>query len=226
MSVKSGLFGARGREFLREVAIVLLGVLIALVLEQIVDEWRERQRMEDIRASMNSEIADFAEVLSIRLRADSCIVRKVDALDQLLAHPERARGVRNVGRPPFYFSSRGAWNSDASDVLARYLGPERLRVYGEIYQGMEQFTELGQQEQDDWIALQTLEQQDEPLAGDRRWALVRAAAGARNSNLLMMAIAEQMTADAHRLGISRNHSLSLTDLPKREICQPLQTGSA
>jgi hypothetical protein len=42
----------------------------------------------------------------------------------------------------------------------------------------------------------------------------------------MMAIAEQMTADAHRLGISRNHSLSLTDLPKREICQPLQTGSA
>jgi hypothetical protein len=140
--------------------------------------------MEDIRASMNSEIADFAEVLSIRLRADSCIVRKLDALDQLLAHPERARGVRNVGRPPFYFSSRGAWNSDASDVLARYLGPERLRVYGEIYQGMEQFTELGQQEQDDWIALQTLEQQDEPLAQGATGGCRNRRLGRRVSSLL------------------------------------------
>lgn len=37
---------------------------------------------------------------------------------------------------------------------------------------MEQFLALAQQEQDRWVVLQTLERQDEPIGGERRWRLV------------------------------------------------------
>ena len=212
------------RSFLREVVIVVVGVLIALALEQLASNWRDRQRTHAIEASMNEELADFAEVFVIRMRSRTCIVAKLDALDALLGRSGGRGPWRNVGRPSFFFSSRGAWNSDASDLLSRQIGPERLRLYGESYQGMEQFLALAAEEQDQWIALQTLERQDEPLSGDRRWELVEAAAGARNSNLLLSAIAEQMLVNIRRLGIRRNGSMANVDLRSRPLCQPLSRG--
>ena len=211
----------RGRQFVREVAIVLLGVLIALALEQVALDWRDDARMAGMRASMDEEIADFAQLLEIRRTLQPCIVRKLDQIDGVL---ERGGGIgpwRDVGRPVFLFSSAGAWNSDASDLVSRHLGPERFRLYGEIYQGMAQYLDLSQREQEQWIALQTLERQDEPLAGERRWRLVEAAAGARNANLILNAIAEQMLDHVERFGIAPERTLSRSELLGRPLCRPL-----
>jgi hypothetical protein len=210
-----------GRSFLREVVIVVLGVFIALALEQFASSWRDRQRMGAIQAAMNAELADHAEVFTIRMRAQRCIIAKLDAIDALLARSGARGPWRNVDQPPFFFSSRGAWNSDASDLLSRHIGPARLRIYGEAYQGMEQYIALAQQEQDHWIVLQTLDRQDEPLAGERRWRLIEAAAGARNANRLLKAIAEQMLANIVQLGVRRTGTVSGLDLRSRPLCQPL-----
>ena len=218
--------GRSGRNFVREVAIVLLGVLIALALEQFASSLRDRARTHAIQASMNEEIADFAEIFSLRQEVSGCITAKLDALDDVLRRNGAVGPWRNVGRAPFYFSSRGSWNSDASDLLSRHLGPERLRIYGEIYQGMEQVEALQQQEQDHWIALQTLERQDESLTGERRWRLIEAAAGARNANLLLRAIADQMLANTQHLGVERNRTLSTAEIRSRPICQPLAVNRA
>jgi len=216
--------GRGGRSFLREVAIIIVGVLIALALEQLVSGWRERQRTEDIRASMNEEIADFANVLQIRIAAGPCILAKLDAIDAWLARAGAAGPLRNVGRAPFYFSSRGAWNADAADQLARHLGPPTFRIYGETYQGMAEFAAISQREQDFWIVLQTLERQDEPVAGERRWRLIEASAGARNANLLLSAIAQQMLGHAQTLRITPNTDLQPSAVRERPLCLPLETG--
>ena len=214
-----------GRSFLREVVIVVLGVFIALALEQLASGWRDRQRMGAMQAAMNEELADHAEVFTLRVQAQRCIVARLDALDALLARSGARGPWRNVDRPPFFFSSRGAWNSDASDLLSRHIGAERLRIYGEAYQGMEQFMAIAQEEQDHWIVLQTLEHQDEPIAGERRWRLIEAAAGARNANRLLEAIADQMLANIARLGVRRNQALSRLNLRTRPLCQPLSVRS-
>ncbi len=223
-----GLFkiGRGGRSFLREVMIIILGVLVALALEQLASNWRDRQRMDDIRASMDEELADFADVLRIRLLASPCAVAKLDAIDAVLGRSGASGPWRNVGRPPFFYSSRGAWNSDASDLMSRHLGPGTFRSYGEVYQGMEHFAALMQQEQDFWIALQTLERQDEPIAGERRWRLVEATVGARNANLLQTAIAEQTLARIRELGVQPNNAVPVAELRARPICQRLTFGGA
>ncbi len=219
--------GRRGRSFAREVSIIIVGVLIALALEQIASNWRDRQRTGDLRASMNEELSDFGDIIALRTRMTDCIDSKLDRLDTLLAQPRGQGPWRTVGRPPFFFSSQGGWNSDASDLISRHLGPDRFRVYGEVYQGMGQFMTLSTQEQDHWIILQTLEQQDEPISSDRRWRLTEAAAGARNVNLLLTAIAEQMLANMKVLGVERKGGLEGVDVGRAPICQPLlpvQTG--
>ena len=40
------------------------------------------------------------------------------------------------------FSGRGAWNSDATGQLARHLGADTVQDYGEIYQGMTDYSEI------------------------------------------------------------------------------------
>lgn len=217
--------GPGGRGFLREVLIIIVGVLIALALEQLASNWRDRERVDDIRASMDEELADFGDVLQIRLLASPCVTAKLDQIDAVLGRAGAGGPWRNVGRPPFFYSSRGAWNSDAADLMSRHLGPQVFRSYGEVYQGMEHFAALMQQEQDFWITLQTLERQDEPLAGERRWRLIEAAAGARNANLLQTAIAEQTIVRIRELGVTPNNSLPAAQLRARPICQALATGT-
>ena len=217
--------GKSGRDFVREVIIVIVGVLVALALEQLVASWREAERAADIRASMDEELSDAVGVFNLRAAASPCIYAKLAALDRELAgHP--VPPYRNVGRPPFFFSSHGAWNSDAADLLARHLGPVTLRTYGEVYQGMAEFAALAQHEQDEWIVLQTLERPAEPIAGERRWRLIEASAGARNTNELLTAIAAQMNQRIAGLGVHGNGQTLGPDVRTRPICHPLETGAA
>jgi len=224
MAFRMPKLGKSWGEFAREVAIVILGVLVALALEQVAANWRDRSRAEDIRASMDEELGDFVAVFGVRVAASRCIIAKLDALDAALAgHP--VPPFRNVGRPPFFFSSHGAWNSDAADLLARHLGPVTTRTYGEAYQGMAEYAALAQREQDQWIVLQTLERPGEPIEGDRRWRLIEASAGARNANLLLTAIAEQMNGRIAGLGVHASTEALPYDVRTKPICQRLEGGA-
>lgn len=223
MAFRVPKLGKSGREFAREVAIVILGVLVALALEEIASSWRDRARAAEIRASMDEELGDFVHIFDMRAVASRCIAAKLDDLDRALAG-RPAPPFRNVGRAPFFFTSHGAWNSDAAALLSSHYGPATVRTYGEIYQGMAEFAVLSQREQDDWIVLQTLERPGEPIAGDRRWRLIDASAGARNTNVLLTAIADQENRRIAGLRI-RPSADSVPDVRTRPLCQRLEAGA-
>jgi hypothetical protein len=218
--------GRGSKSFVREIVVVVAGVLIALILQELASNLRDRQRTSSMRASMGSEIADFAEILDLRKRANACIGRKLTALEALLARSGATGPWTNVGRPSFFFSSQGAWNSASSDLLSTQLPPETFRKYGEIYEGIERYAALAQREQEHWITLQSLERQDKPLGGERRWRLLEAVAGARNESLIMMAIAEQMTDLAKELGITANGSLAKVSVQSLPICRNVTPDAA
>jgi hypothetical protein len=214
--------GRSGKSFILEIVIVVAGVLIALVLQEMATNLRDRQRVSAMRASMSGEIADFAEILSLRKRSRLCIGAKLDALEGLLARRGSIGPRQNVGRPSYFFSSQGAWNSASSDLLSTHVSPEIFRTYGEIYEAVERYASLAEREQAHWITLQSLERQDEPIAGERRWRLLEAVAGARNEALIMNAIAEQMTTLAGRLDIKPNGALAELNVGALPICRKLE----
>ena len=208
------------RRFLLELLAVTLGVLLALVMEQAVTSWRASQRVGDIKTAMNKEISDYAEIFNLRVRIDPCIVSKLDAIEAHLASG-RPGPVSGVGRPSYFFSGRGAFSSDATDQLTRYLGADTVQKYGEIYQGMADYAELSGDEQKIWVVLQTLDGDADPIGADRRAHLREALVGARNTRLLLHAIATQMQDRASELGVRRNRSLDSVKIAELPLCRPL-----
>jgi hypothetical protein len=208
------------RNFLRELVVVVAGVVIALVLQAMASDWREARRSGAMRASMGEEIADFAEMLRIRQLATPCIADKLAQIEAALDGPESGPWT-NVGRPSYFFSSQGAWNGAAADLLATQLPHQTFRLYGEIYQGMGQYDLRGQREQEHWIVLQSLERQDEPVVGERRWRLLEAIEGARSEGLVLNAIAAQATRLAKDLGVSPSGSLARLDVKATALCRRL-----
>lgn len=211
----------RSGSFLREVMIVVLGVLVALGLEEAVHHWREQQRLAEMRAALDKELADFAAVFGVRIDAAPCIEGKLDALDALLRQPDVVVPPTQVGRPPYFFSSRSAWNEVAAELLGRHAGPVVARSHGEIYQGVQEFDRLSYDEQADWARLATLESHQGPLDAALRWRLLEAVASARNSQLLLTAIATQLQQRIESMGVQPDAAPIAAGLERRPICLPL-----
>ncbi len=120
------------------------------------------------------------------------------------------------------FSSRSGWRGGAPELLSRHRGPRQAQVYGEIYQGMEEFSLLAQQEQANWARLQTLQEKEGAVDSPRRWRLREEIAGARNANLLLTAIADQMLQRLVSLGVDVDSEPLPVDMRQRPVCQPMQ----
>ncbi len=215
----------RWKHFFFEFLSVTAGVLLALILEQAAENMRERRRVDDLKVSMSREIAASGDIFKLRQRLSPCIERKLDGLEALLRGEGPAAPVRDVGRPNFFFTSRGSWNSDASDQRSRYLGADRFTRYGELYQGIEQFGAISAEEQQAWVPLQTLEGDTDSIGADRRARLRESIALARNQNLLLTAIANQMLDQSRFLGIAPSGELRVP-VEARPICKSLSSGPA
>lgn len=75
------------REFIGEVGIVFLGVLIALGAEQLIESWHWRHKVREVRANLVTEMRDdngavASGVLTRSLCADQVLDRLVAAIDR------------------------------------------------------------------------------------------------------------------------------------------------
>lgn len=70
------------RAFVGEVGVIVLGVLIALGLGQLVQDWNDGQNAEAGRAAMRTELAgDDLPQAYARLAVSPCLARSLDRLD-------------------------------------------------------------------------------------------------------------------------------------------------
>jgi hypothetical protein len=214
--------GHTSRSFLREIVIVVVGVLIALVLQEAVSNWQDQRRTKSTLASMRGELADFGDVAISRVRTHPCIVAKLDGLESKLAKNGAVGPWTNIGRPGYFFSSQGAWNSSSSDLLSRQMQTATFNTYGLMYRAIAQFDALAEHEQEQWIVLGSLEYQDVPVAGERRWQLLQAIAGARNEAMILNAIAQGFQKMSREVGIAPNDTIP-DPRKSSPLCQPLGT---
>ncbi len=75
------------REFLGEVGIIVIGVLIALACEQVVEAWRWQERVAVVRKSMMSELANDRARWETDLVSARCLERELAAVNQWNAAP-------------------------------------------------------------------------------------------------------------------------------------------
>ena len=156
------------REFLSELGVVVLGIVIALSGEQLIEHLHDRHKAAEARKSIRDEIAMNVTVLESRSASQGCIDRRIDDIARLL---EAADGPNYVnpswlGRPQIWEMLHARWQVVSQSGRAPLLAPEEQARYGFVYAI---FTDVAADEDREQIA----------------WARLRAAVGLAHPSAAM-----------------------------------------
>ncbi len=125
------------RAFTGEVGVIVLGVLIALGAQQLVDTFRQRSEVEQLRGALNAELSDDrARWESIR-SSDECAERRLKVLEHWLeTAPANAR-LKNA-YPIFLWNTHtSAWDSAKSSPAGQLLGLDERLTYASLYDSLD-----------------------------------------------------------------------------------------
>lgn len=142
-------------DFATELVIVVLGVLIALGAQQLVDAWHTRGDVADFREALNAEMASNLYAYQGRIEQSPCVNSR---LDQLEAWQRAWRGANGpplsgtIARPLAFSTKTSVWRSSASNIAAKMPLKERLS-YAALYDAFEAYDGLRNREVATWQAL-------------------------------------------------------------------------
>lgn len=144
------------REFAGEVGIIVLGVLIALSAEQLVETIHERREVGQLRDAMGSELADARARWENMRAADRCSIERLDTLQRWLATASAGERVDHA-YPVFLWNMHSdAWGiAKTSQATAQIPLHQRL-TYASLYAAIDNWRELLGEERANSEALSAL----------------------------------------------------------------------
>src|SRR5438270_9912729 len=118
------------RAFVGEVGIIVLGVLIALTAEQLVESRQWHRNVAEAEATMTKELGeDDGAQAETRIALSACFRQQLDNLDRALL-TERDRGVPfaapRIVAPPFRTWDDNAWRAAVSGNATSHMSTTRM----------------------------------------------------------------------------------------------------
>lgn len=164
------------REFLSEIGVIVLGVLIALCAEQTVEwmHWREVVSVE--RKGLDAEMSDDWDSIHARLDMQPCVDARLSEIATLFRRHDAGQPLGQtgpVGRPMYSVTSRAAWQMAIADQSLAHMEPDARAQYASAVGMHDAFTGLTAQERAAWGALQQLNHPATLLPAD--WSELRKA---------------------------------------------------
>jgi hypothetical protein len=199
------------REFLKEYAIIVIGVLTALAAEQAVEWWHWKSQVAEARGLISSELARNVRQSIIRLRIEKCGERRLDELGAILDSASKSGAlppVGDIGAPPRSAWYSGAWESAVASEIAVHFPRQELAALNTIYKFIQNAGEYSIGEKTQWNALYALVGPGRRLDPASEAMLREAMSQARASNRDMALIGANIIRDVKRL----NLPLSSSDL--------------
>ena len=124
------------REFIHEIVIVVLGVLLALAGAQAVQDFHQRAELRDAEDAMTSELRDddLPQAFT-RAAVVNCYERQLHAVEAAVASGDRARFVTlaNAYRPVFRTWDQEAWKAALASQVLVQSGPKRMISWSTPY---------------------------------------------------------------------------------------------
>lgn len=207
--------------FVTELAIVVLGVLIALGAQQLVDDWHSRNEVADFRKAVDAELAYNLGTYERRLEQVDCAERRLDQLKRWREGWELGRRTsltHDLERPIGESLRTSVWNSQTNDISA-YLPLATRLAYAALYDEFNNYDSYRREERAIWYQLReypnapTLDHGDLMRLGG---LIARARVIGDTIKLNWPAIKRP----AARLGIEAQFDPNETPWP-RELCEPL-----
>lgn len=177
------------REFAGEVGIIVLGVLIALGAEQMLESWHWNHQLELERAALQTEVQSNLDAVANRLVLEPCVKARLAELQNIVAagRPATLHLRGPVGLPLPQETSKGAWNIALSGQALAHMPLEDQLEYSNAFANYQNWDVIRAEEREAWVRLAVLDQRA-PLT-DADWAGVRTAlAQAMASNARIVAV--------------------------------------
>ena len=208
------------REFLGEVGVIVLGVLIALGAEQVVEAVHQSQEGTQANNIIRGELAFNLGRLQSRLEIRSCVDKRIAQIERLLDtaanHPE-LHGPIWIGRPQYWTLQTSRWEAESQAGHAALIDRQELARYGFIYALMHDTENEMILEQTDWAKLRMLERLhilDEPTLADLNGAVQDARYRAWRVALL----SSEILTGANELKLA---AIPNSSPASRSVCYPL-----
>jgi hypothetical protein len=221
--IESGKTAINWRGYLREYAIIVIGVLTALGAQQAADWLHDRQRAAQARDGIRSEIATGLGHIASRDALEACVSRRLDEVDALITQAVAGRlppGPIWIGRPYFYAPEDSQYKTAIQSGAVNLLPNDEQNAYATIYNAFDHYAQSEKAEQAAWGDLRVLEKHPAASPG-LEWQLRSALQRARTSRW-------EIEAGGRAIAKPRGAQLGITPVPTwkftiQSACIPLHT---
>jgi len=112
------------REFLSEIGVIVVGIVIAVLLEQAVEAVNRSREVSEAREALHAEIYENAERLKLTIEQNTCLEQQLDAY---------AAWARGGAKPPPYRAFAPAlkvevWDAIKASAVAHMPLKERIHL--------------------------------------------------------------------------------------------------
>ena len=164
------------REFVGEVGIIVIGVLIALGAGQLVDNWNWHGNIEAQKKALDEDVASMWYSMSARMVVQSCVDKRLDELGIVFRRHDLSLPlglIAPVGRPTVWSASQDALRMATADGSLSHMRLSDKRAYFAIARSFDSFERAAHEERVSWRVLQGLNEPASLTATD--WSEVRKA---------------------------------------------------
>jgi hypothetical protein len=188
-----------------ELAIVTLGVLIALGAQQIVQELHDRDVAGETRREVTDELNSDLMSIALRQSAEPCIERRLNELREIIAEWSKTgsfKAPRWVAQSPVIEIELSRYDAALSaGRLALLSGEEQYRM-GAVTWRIRRFNESQFAERIPWGRLRALQSGPDALSIDDRAAIRSALQDASSLDYEIRVMAAQALPMARRFGFA------------------------
>jgi hypothetical protein len=210
------------REFLSEIGIIVIGVLLALSGEQLVETWHWSHQEDAERTALNNEAQYFLGAAKVQVRQQACLLRELRDLEIVLERHAHGRPLglsRPVTLPYVLVATRGTWHIALAGQALSHMPLSEQLAYGAAFESYDNLNRIGDEEADAWARLQLLNHPE--IMNDQDWSVVHQA--------YVAALGKTKSAGAFAATVLANYNLGLRptappdDFPAglETACQPL-----
>jgi hypothetical protein len=212
------------REFLAEIAVVVVGIALALSGEQLIEKLHDRHKAAEAREGIHGEILHNLTALGWRAASQPCIDQRIQDIAHLIdagAEPGYVAPMW-LGRPMIWEMVRARWEAASQAARTPLLTPDEQVGYGFIYAVFADIAADEAHEQIAWARLRALEGLARPGA-DMRDTLRLTLQEARYTNFDIKGLSRLLETNAAKLGIAGAQEASGSHANDGGICLPTAT---
>lgn len=173
------------REFAGEVGIIVLGVLIALSAEQVVEYLRNLAELRKAEDAMRSELRDDnLPQAFIRAAVYPCYSAQLNAIEDAVASANRTKFVAlsKAYNPVFRTWDDQAWKAALASQVLVNAGSSRMIDWADAYIPIPILSQTAKEESDELSRLSTRLDGIGPISADQRQRLFQVVSDLRHFN--------------------------------------------